>query len=343
MPHFKLGFAAVALEASAVATLFLAGKGIALLLGFLLLHGLASVALALFVWHFLPAYYRTPRRLALALLFNFSFFIPVLGLIGLMAAVFVAVHFPHLAASRSFSSVELPEFVLSLHQADTQFGQGGIKSRLTHAGIQTDRRLAVLLALDNVPTRIASPMLHEMLDDFSDDVRLVAYGILDAKEKEINAKIHDELEGIADSGSDAQRLVRLRQLAELYWEQVYSGLSLGDLRLHALEMASHYLGQALELAPRDPGLWLLKGRLLHQQQQCDAAQEALDLAVACGLPEERALPYLAEIAFERRDYATVRAMLGEIASTQVTQKMQAVIRFWVGNGDTQGAGAKGEI
>lgn len=325
-----LGLAAISLEISAVASLFLTENGTALLLWFLFLHGLASLVLALAVWHFLPAYYRVPRHLALWLLFDFSFFIPVLGLIGLMVAVMISIYWPHLTAYRPFGNVSLPEFDLSLHQTSSQFGQGGIKSRLTHTGISTDRRLAALLALDGVPARISSPMLHDMLDDSADDVRLVAYGILDAKEKQIAEKIHNDLAALESADNDAMRLVSLRQLTELYWEQAYSGLAQGDLRLHALETASGYLGRALELAPQDPGLWFLKGRLLHEQRQTDAALEALNQAVANGLPEERAMPYLAEIAFERRDYAAVRAMLGKIASIQVTQKMQTVIRFWIG-------------
>jgi len=103
------------------------------------------------------------------------------------------------------------------------------------------------------------------------------------------------------------------------------------LRLHALETAAAYLERALERAPRDPGLWFLKGRLLQEQRWPDEAQEAMERAVAYGLPEERALPYLAEFAFKRHDYTTVRTMLGKIASTQLTQKMQTVIRFWVGH------------
>ncbi|TAN73698.1 MAG: hypothetical protein EPN14_09685 [Gallionella sp.] len=328
MHPILLGFAAILLEASAVAALFLAENGLALLLWFLLLHGLASLALALSAWHYLPAYYRATRRLTLWLLFNFSFFVPVLGPVGLIVAALVSVYWPHLIAYRPFGNVSLPEFDLSLHHASPQFGQGGIKSRLANTVIPTDRRLQALLSLGDVPAHIASPMLHDMLDDSTDDVRLVAYGILDAKEKQINAKIHDELKTLAGTGDDALRLVSLRHLAELYWEHVYSGLAKGDLRLHALETATGYLARALELAPRNPGLWFLKGRLLREQQQPDAALAALDRAVACGLPEERALPYLAELAFERRDYAAVRAMLDKIASTQITQKMQTVIRFW---------------
>lgn len=331
-----LGFAAILLEISAVAALFQSGKELTLLLGFLLLHGLASLVLALSVRYYLPKYYRIPRHLALWLLFNFSFFIPVLGLIGLMLAVLMSVYWPHLAAYRPFGNVSLPEFDLSLHQASPQFGQGGIKLRLTHTGIPTDRRLQALLSLGDVPAHISSPMLHDMLDDSTDDVRLVAYGILNAKEKRINAIIHDELAILSNAGDDALRLVSLRHLAELYWEQVYSGLAQGDLRLHALETATDYLERALELASRDPGLWFLKGRLLREQQQPDAALAALNRAVAYSLPEERALPYLAELAFERRDYTAVRAMLGKIASTQITQKMQTVIRFWADGQNNSG-------
>jgi hypothetical protein len=48
------------------------------------------------------------------------------------------------------------------------------------------------------------------------------------------------------------------------------------------------------------------------------------------------LPYIVEIAFDRRDYRTVSDLLSRISILQVTPIVKGAIRFWVGrpeNGD----------
>jgi IS1 family transposase len=48
-----------------------------------------------------------------------------------------------------------------------------------------------------------------------------------------------------------------------------------------------------------------------------------------GLPESRALPYVVEIAFNRRDYKTVQDLLLRLSVLQVTPIMKNAIQFWV--------------
>lgn len=332
MINLKLGAAALALEASALATALLSLDSDRALLLLLLQHAGASLLLALFAWHVLPEKIRNPRLPVLALLFNFSFFIPVLGPLGMLAAVFLSAYRRRAVVAQPFAELSLPEFVLSLRETDTKFSQGGIKSRLAQPSIPTQQRLQALLALQGMPARVSSPMLQEMLGDASDDIRLVAYGLLDSREKKINAQIHRELAKLkAAKGSDI-RLIGLRHLAELYWELVYTGLAQGDLRDHALRQALKYTNDALLLAPLDTGLWFLKGRILLEIKMYDDAYQIFGMAIAHGFPESRVLPYIVEIAFNRRDYRTVSDLLSRISILQVTPRMKGAIRFWVGQG-----------
>lgn len=330
MINFKLAAAALSLETTGLLSASLTEGSDWTLLVFLLQHAGASMLLALFVWRFLPEKYRRPRLPVLALLFNLSFFIPVLGLLGMLAAVLLSAYRQRAAVAQPFARLTLPEFVLSLREPDTKFSQGGIKSRLAQSSIATPQRLQALLALQGMPARLSSPMLQGMLGDASDDIRLVAYGLLDSREKKINAQIHRELVKLKTASSKDVRLIGMRHLAELYWELVYAGLAQGDLRTHALRQALSYTEDALLLAPLDTGLWFLKGRILHEMKRYDDAYQIFGLAIAHGLPESRVLPYIVEIAFNRRDYRTVRDLLSRISISQVTPRMKGAIRFWVG-------------
>lgn len=321
------------LEISSLVTALLKESSDWALLMFLLLHAGVSLLLALFAWRVLPEKFRNPRLPVLALLFSFSFFIPVLGLLGMLAAVFLSMYRRRSFVAQPFAKLSLPEFVLSLHETDAKFSQGGIKSRLAQPSVPTQQRLQALLALQGMPARVSSPMLHDMLGDTSDDIRLVAYGLLDGREKKINAEIHRELVKLKTAKGSDMRLIGQRYLAELYWELVYDGLAQGDLRDHALRQALSYTNDALLLAPLDTGLWFLKGRILLETKMYGDAYQIFGMAIAHGFPESRVLPYIVEIAFNRRDYRTVRDLLSRISILQVTPKMKGAIRFWVGPGE----------
>jgi hypothetical protein len=336
MIKFALIALALMLEISGVTTVWKSGSSDSTLFMYLLLHALASLLLAVASWHFLSGNYRQPRWLITLLFFNFAFFIPVLGLPGIFVAILIAGYRRRTKVHQPFTNLVMPEFVLSLRESEIRFSQGGIKSRLAHSAIPTQQRLQSLLALQGIPARVSSPLLQDMLGDASDDIRLVAYGLLDSREKKITAQIHRELVNLRTAESRELRLVGLRHLAELYWEMIYAGLAQGDLRIHALNQALYYADSALKLANQDTGLLFLKGRILLESKSYDEARLILELAMSHGLPESRALPYIVEIAFNRRDFATVQTLLARLSVYQLTPIMKNAIQFWVGK---QGATA----
>ena len=337
MITFILLLAALGLEASAIVTAvaFMDASSGKILLMFLFMHATASLLLAQFVVNVLPEKYRQPRLPILALLFNFSFFIPLLGLIGMLTAVVVAGYRRHIVVTQPFTNLVLPEFVLTLREPEGKFSQGGIRSRLVHSNLSTPERLQSLLALQGMPSRISSPLLQDLLGDTSEDIRLVAYGLLDSREKKITAQIHRELVNLKTAEGKDLRLMCQRHLAELYWELVYAGLAQGDLRIHALNQGLSYIDEALLLAPQENGLKFLKGRILHELKRNDEAYLIFQQAMANGLPESRVLPYIVEIAFDQGDYQTVRNLLARISVSQVTPIMKGAINFWVKRPDEQ--------
>lgn len=321
--------AALIVEFSAVEALLASHAGDRALLWFLLQHALASVVLTGVGWFLVPSGYRQPRWAVLASLFNFSFFMSALGLLGLYVAVRIATYRRRSVVYHPFEKKAVPEFVLSLREPDMKFSQGQIKSRLAQSAIPVPQRLQSLLALQGIPARVSSPLLQDMLDDSADDIRLVAYGLLDSREKKITAQIHDELSKLRSAKKGRVDLVAIKQLAELYWEMVYAGLAKGDLRTHSLNQSLSYADDALKHVPKDTGMLLLKGRVLHELKRNDEAREIFDMAIKLGLPESRALPYLVEIAFEQGEYAEVRSLLSRISSGPVSPLMQKSLEFWV--------------
>ena len=301
------------------------------LLGFLLVHGIASLCLAAFVAAALPAHLRRPVAPVIVLLFSFSFFIPVLGLIGQVIAALVSKYLPRHVPELPYAEIPPIEFEFPPREIRerTKYGPGGLTARLRDSGVPKETRFKSLLALQGMPPKIANPLLQEMLGDPADEVRLVAYGILDNQEKNINQHIHDEVEKLREAEIDELKLIALRRLAELYWELVYGGLVHGDVRAHAMTETERYLNEAMKLAPEDAGLWFLKGKLLLFKRD-SAAEAALQRAVASGIEDSRVLSYLGQIAFERRDYREVRRIFGSLSEGQYSPRLKSAVRYWSG-------------
>ena len=326
-----IGIVAIILEVLAVMWLWpLTGSDVTRLLGFLAVHGIASVCLSAFVAAGLPAHLRKPVPPVIVLLFGFSFFIPVLGLIGQIAALLVAKYLPRIVPELPYDELPPVEFEFPPREMRerTKYSPGGLTARLKDTGTPKDLRFKSLLALSGMPPRIANPLLQDMLGDPADEIRLVAYGMLDDQEKNINQHIHTELEKLKDANlPDDQRVIGLRRLSELYWELVYAGLVHGDVRAHAIEQTDRYLDEAMRIAPEDAGLWFLKGKMLLTRRD-PAAEAAFHRAVANGLEESRVLAFLGQIAFNRRDFVEVRRIFSALSEGQYAPRLKPAVQYW---------------
>lgn len=132
-----------------------------------------------------------------------------------------------------------------------EFRLGRTQEQLRNRQLPLDLRMKALLIIQNRPTRYTENLLREALGDPFEDLRLLAYGILASKEKQISQRIHDVLNtlnlAIEQTQTEAA-YIATRELAELYWELTYQNLVQGGMRAYALEQVQHYAAQALPLA-----------------------------------------------------------------------------------------------
>jgi tetratricopeptide (TPR) repeat protein len=179
-----------------------------------------------------------------------------------------------------------------------------------------------------VSGKVASPLLRDVLSDPSDDVRLLAYGMLDSQEKAINNDIHTERQRLAAATSEAARRGVARRLSGLYWELVYQDLAQGALRTHALEQSLDYTQQSLALDENDAAMHLRRGRLLQLLGQPVVAKQSYEEALRLGLPKTRIIPYLAELAFDLRDFDKTRHCMDDLSVWQSLPRLKPVIDYW---------------
>jgi len=325
---YKATVGAFALEAGGLLTVFSYSSSQEVLLTYLAAHAAASALAALVLFPLLPKAQRTRPRPTLLFFFSIAFFVPVLGVLGLVGAAIVGRLVPGRARREGFEMHQTPVYDPRAGEVSKLRSKGGVRIQLENTAAPTETRLKALLAVQSLPARVANPMVREMLSDPSDDLRLVAYGILDAREKSINARIHAAMQRLEQAPPVRERAALERQLADLYWELVYQGLVQGALREHALAKARAHVDQALSLDPEDGALWSLSGRLAAQEGGIEEARRAFERARRFGLPEARVLPYLAEMAFRQRRFDEVRELARKLGGASQTQRMAQVIEYW---------------
>lgn len=324
---FLVAFVALACEAGAVYFLANIPQGTGEVVSFLGMHLVASFLFALVVRGVLPDKYREPSQAVLALLTSFAFFIPIFGLLALVAGVLTVLSVPRGRVAMPFDTVRHPEFSTPQRDQAVRIRATGLRTLLLDPTLAPELRLRSLMALQNIPIRRAGPLLRRLLGDPSDDMRLTAYGLLDRESRRIGDAVQKELAALPRITERGPRLNALRRIAELYWELVYTGLAQADLSEHALGEGLKHCDAALAIAGRDPGLLLLRGRLLNAKGDATGALEAFEKAMEAGLSVERAAPYVAEIAFEAGDFDGVRRQL-ERMDPQANPTVAPLVRFW---------------
>jgi hypothetical protein len=302
------------------------------------LHAGACAVIATAGYLLLPVRYRQPRWAVWLLMADFAFIAPVLGPVGLLLIVHVSLRREADPVRRAMPiSVDLPEYDVQSRDPK-RAGQGAIRARLT-ANVPGNVRMQSLLMLQAVPKRVANPILDELLGDAADDVRLLAFGMLDAEEKHLSVHIHRERKNLERPLDARQRYDCLSHLAWLHWELIYASLAQGELRRHMLAEAYRYVEAALALdQPQEAGILFQRGRILLAQGELAAAEQSITAAMALGQPESSALPYLAEIAFQRREFAAVRRFMAPMVGHYVTPRTQAIVDFWTGRDSMAGFG-----
>lgn len=337
MLNFKLGAAALALEISSWTLAgFLTERSDAALLGYLMLHAGASGVLALCMLPLLMGERTKPRWAVLALIASFSFVVPVVGFFSVVLAVLTVRVYPSREPGQDFASVELPEF--DQHQRMQGNGRSaGMRAFLNNRAAPTQSRLRALVALNHVTGRVASPLLRDVLNDHSDELRLLAYGMLDRMEQKLSRAIHEEFQVLQASEAEARQagtplssrgLMAAYRLADLYWEMVYQELASDDLRDFAVQESLRYCDMVLARIGNHAPLTLRRGRLLHALGRLDEAAQCYDKAQALGLPETRVRPYQAQISFERGDFAQVQALMRSMGPQNALPKLRPVIDYW---------------
>ena len=270
-------------------------------------------------------------RAAAAVAGAFALSLPGVGFMGLLWVVLPHWGRARREAARALLELELPAF----HERDRFAFDPGVAAQPIEQQLAPERpveqRVRSVMALRRMDPRRAVPLLRLALGDTSEDVRLLAYAILERREKQIRGRIERALRELRaeHAPSPNEALSLLRGLASDHWELVYGGFSEGEGRVANLAQAAEYAEAALHTA-FDGATALLLARVRLQQSDGVAAWRLVVAAAERGgIASDVCAPLLAEAAFLQRKFDWIPRLLSQVADDpSQAPGLQPVASFW---------------
>ena len=295
---------------------------------FLIAHALASGLFALLLTSVFPKRFNQEKSGLLTLFFCFAFFVPLFGAVAILITMVYFRKFKYLGERDEFSSVPLPPFMQEATAMSAGMGEGGAWSRLRATALPRAERLMALMAVGSGSGFNTSSFLQLATGDNDDEIRLLAFNLCERHEQKINHSITAAMEGLKTASDSSGRAVFCRTLAFSYWELVYNALSQNELRVFFIEQSFKYLRQTQELGGDDPALSVLLGKIHLMRHEHDQAGEAIRDALAKGASPSLVIPYLAELAFLKRDFASLKSILAQDQTLRLKPGIGPVAQFW---------------
>ncbi|MEA5115531.1 MAG: hypothetical protein VB050_16055 [Geobacteraceae bacterium] len=329
MANLKFPLYTLLSELASICALFFPGAGWPLFTAAFILHLAASLCFALTLPVTLPPGYLDRRSQGL-LFFSFIFFMPLLGILGMML---ILLYFRMAGKKRVrpefFIMPRLP-FTAVEGVKPVTMGEGGAWSRLKDESISRQIKIEALMAAGAVPGQQGSRLLQMATGDSDDEIRLVAFNIFDKREKNISAAISRMLQDLKATEDEGEKGVICGRLAFSYWEFIYNELVRDELKEFCLDQTLHYARMNEELKGPSHPISMLMGRVLLLRGDTDGAERAFERALALGAAPGKGVPFQAELLFRKRDFAALKRLLSGCPTLRHKPGIGAVVSFWGG-------------
>lgn len=263
----------------------------------------------------------------------FNSFMPVIGIIILtITNCFIKEPAPE-SDQQLIKEIVRPDYIPSLETLSSHFGAGGARVRLFDEKAMGSVRRSALLAISAKQNIDNNRLLFAALREDDDEIRILAYSILDLQQEDINKNISYSLEHLEQSTDIKKRVMIHKHLALLYQELVYRSLVESELvnetLNHAIDHANKCLSEAKALGnDHDPAIYLLLAQVYKRRNDLEKAAAYMLDAAEHGAPASSTIPFLADLAFKKKDFARVAELFQSAPSLRYMQKIGSAAQFW---------------
>lgn len=315
----------LALDIAVVTASLFFGKILIAQLAMILIHIFLSLMAVFGLKLIIKQYYFTSKNYFYIFLMLFSIFVPILGMI--FAIVISSILLLNHKKLNKYPTQNL-DIKIELDIERTEFGVGGAIARLSQFQLPVKDRVEALLKISSIHQSKSNKYVQALLSDDEDELRLLAFEILEQQQKKINIEIASALRKISKETDPLVSANLHKKIAFWYWELIYQNLIDKSFYDFCLSEALHNAEKAVEILIEDPELWVLLGKIYVKSKFDEKANMAYKNAVTFGAPALHVVPYYAEKLFLKRDFTTVKKLLTQIISAKDIPTIGPVIRFW---------------
>jgi len=249
---------------------------------------------------------------ALSLLVGLT--IPVVGALGLALAVLIGAFVANRRNAEEIywqttNNINLP-FTTPIGRKVSKYDSRGFVEQLMYSDDNSDLYKKVLAA-SNIKAALSVSLLKKAVEHTDDKIRLTAYQTLDRKVTGLNREIQ-RLEKKANVLEGLDKSNTWLQIASNYWELLTLEKEEPIARRQLLSKAAEAARKSISILPDNRNAHFTLGRILLMQRNPKDASAAFTVAMKLGMPREKIMPYLAEAAFDSREYHKIPKLLNSI-------------------------------
>lgn len=265
------------------------------------------------------------RWRAVASVAAWTFFVPPFAALGISAVLLPA--FCRMRQQEHDGVVEIE--LARPRPVPPRAAQGAsLRDLLVKMSADSRQRLAALMSLRHAELSRAAPLLRLALLDGNEDIRLLAYALLERREQPLRARIEAHKAQLTDDAPRAN--VLLEQLCSDHWLLVDAGFVSGDTALQTLMAALDYGERAL-WADNDASLRVLLAKICLRANKPERAQVHLNHADRLGTARSVLAPLFAQVAFLQGRFSEVGPLLSVSESARLARPEQGGARaLWSG-------------
>jgi hypothetical protein len=318
---------AVGLDSTLINHLISASSGESHFAKFVLLHTMLSLFMATVIF-----FTELDSKERSKGFFSFFFFIPVfMPVFGFLILIMTYLFWKILRTpinALQYQPIEAYEINIDEHRAHSQYGSGGAIKRIFNEKLPDQVRTDALLAISYTENKNSNHILLESIKSSSNQVRLLAYSIINAQENALTKQITDLNNSLKDIHESKKRGLIFKYLGEAYWELSYKGLIEGKQKETMLKNALHYFEQAKAIRNDDGEIIYYMARLYLAQNQFEIAKTLLNKAMDLHISPDIIIPYLSEIYYHEGNYFAIRRLMNINKEFEYIPTLAEVMKMW---------------
>ena len=275
-------------------------------------HFLTNLIMAWTLLRLLPKKYQQPILGSIIFFLLLCFFIPIFGSIGIFIALVLGIWKQKKIKNKNkiwrlTGRALIPNKAPNIYKK-LKFSAHGMLSRLQKSG-NLKEHLGIVLATRFMREENAVPLLNLALRNPQDDVRLIAFTLLEKQNASINANI----ERLQKSLSQDEKSTKIHiAIAKNYLRLVLLNLIQAEMKEQVLDTANQHLTKALNEDFSDRNGHFILGQVLLEKGRIDKAESAFNRAFELGFAPSNIYYFLAQIAYQRRQFHKVKEYLAKI-------------------------------